>query len=219
MAMFLVLTNTLSKEWIIFIIVGSVVVATILFLLIYLPIKSHYITNKFHEHYYRKIAKIVKNNDYYLINNFLFRVDESNVAKVDHVIFAEKYIYLINDYYYEGDVTGKIDDKSLIFYSFKGKDKGKKYYTDNPFIASEKSLTRLSAITGIDKNMFIGIVLVNDSCNNDIQTSSNQYYIIRRKRLAALIKAIESRDVARINAEQLDKVVKCFDKLNRRKRK
>ena len=212
-------TNKLSQEWIIFIIVGSVVALIVVFLLFYLPLKSRYTKNKFHEHYYRRISSIVKNNDYYLINNFLFRVDESNVAKVDHVVFAEKYIYLINDYYYEGDITGNIDDSSLIYYSFKGKDKGKKYYTDNPFVPAEKSLTRLSAITGIDKSMFIGIILVNDTCNNDIQTNSNQYYIIRRKRLAALIKAIESRDVARINPEQLDKVVKSFDKLNRRKRK
>ena len=64
----------------------------------------------------------------------------------------------------------------------------------------------------------IGIVLVNDDCKVAVQSESKQFYIIQRKRLAALIKAIESRPINNINENQLAKAVQSIAKLNKRKK-
>ena len=64
----------------------------------------------------------------------------------------------------------------------------------------------------------IGIVLVNDDCKVAVQSDSKQFYIIQRKRFAALIKAIESRPVENINEAQLAKAVQSIAKQNKRKK-
>ena len=111
-------------------------------------------------------------------------------------------------------MVGKYLDKSLIFISHKGK----KCYTDNPFNEVKLLASKLSSSTSIDASLMIGIVLINDDCKVAVQSESKQFYIIQRKRLPALIKAIESRPVNNINESQLAKAVQSIAKLNKRKK-
>ena len=78
--------------------------------------------------------------------------------------------------------------------------------------------SKLSSSTGIDASLMIGIVLINDDCKVEVQSDSKQFYIIQRKRLPSLIKAIESRPVEPINEKQLEKAVQSIAKLNKRKK-
>ena len=112
----MIVLTALDYRWVIFIVVASIVLAILLFLAFYLPLHSHHKKKKFQEYYYKKINSIVHEFDYYLINNFVFKVENGKLAHVDHIIFAEKYIYLIFDYYYDGDLQGNIEDKSLIYF-------------------------------------------------------------------------------------------------------
>lgn len=205
----------LSNLQISFIVTVTVIVALVLCGLLYFFYRRMTIKKHFREHDYKKIRSIADSKDYYLINNFLFRVGEDDVANIDHILFADKYIYIINDFYYEGDLGGKEQDGSLILY----KRNGQKFYTDNPLIFSSKIVTRLSLITGVDKSLMIGIILINDDCQVALENHNKQFYIIQRKRLNALIKAIESRDVGNINATQLEDCVHAINKMNRRNRK
>ena len=164
--------------------------------------------------YYKRLYKIAMDRDYYLINDFLFKIDDSHVGRIDHILFADKYIYIMTDSYFNGDIIGKEDDKSVIVL---GRD-GKKYYDDNPLITNKKLINKLSLITGINPALIIGICIINDNCRYGIQTSSKSFYYIQSNKLKALIKAIESRQVGAINKEQLASAVKSIDKLNRRKR-
>ena len=144
-----------------------------------------------------------------------FKVDSSKVAKIDHILFGNKYIYIINDAYYEGDLTGKETDKSLILID----DKGKKYYTDNQYAVSKALVKALSDSTSIGMDLLIGIVVVNNNCKISIETNNKQFYIIQKNKLKRLVRAIESRNVGNINAPQLENLVKAIDKLNRTKKK
>lgn len=211
----LVTISLLSIPQILFIIITAIVVILALTLLIVLPLRKRYKQNNFREYYYKKVYKIAFNEDYYLINDFLFRIDDNNVAVIDHILFADKYIYLINDYLYEGDLTGNQNDKSLILINMQGK----KFYTDNPIILSDKIATRLSIITGIDKSLLIGLTLVNNECRVSLEQTDKRYYIVQRNKLDSLIKAIESRNVGKINAEEMANTVQALNKLNRRKKK
>lgn len=205
----------LTVPQILYIVIGSCVVVIALFLGFFIPAKIKAKSSKFRDYYYKKVYQVAFNEDYYLINNFMFKVDDNKMAIIDHILFGEKFIYLISSLYYEGDLSGAYDDKSLVFTN----SKGVKKYTDNPFEKSELLLTRLSGLTGLDEKLLIGVVMVNDECNLTISSQSKQFYITQRKKFALLVKTLENLNISKINAEQLDHAVKAIDKLNKRKKK
>ncbi len=204
----------LSVGQIAFLIIVPTIVVIAIAVLIYLLNRRHMMKKNYKYFYYKRLYKIAMDKDYYLINDFLFKIDDSHVGRIDHILFADKYIYIMTDSYFNGDIIGKEDDKSVIVL---GRD-GKKYYDDNPLITNKKLINKLSLITGINPALIIGICIINDNCRYGIQTSSKSFYYIQSNKLKALIKAIESRQVGAINKEQLASAVKSIDKLNRRKR-
>ena len=197
-----------------FVIIVPAVLFIFLVVCLYFPISRAYRRKHFQIHYYKKVYRVALDNDYFLINQFVFKIDNSKVACVDHILFGGKYIYVIASKYFQGDLVGKYNDKSLIFISHKGK----KCYTDNPFNQVKTLASKLSSSTGVDASLMIGIVLVNDDCKVAVQSESKQFYIIQRKRFDALIKAIESRPVGEINQQQLAKAVQSIAKQNKRKK-
>ena len=207
------LENLNNLQLAFFIVVPIVLLLFVAFCL-YFPIVHAYRKKHFQIHFYKKVYRVALNNDYYLINQFVFKVDSSKNATVDHILFGEKYIYVIISKYYQGDLIGKYSDKSLIFISHKGK----KCYTDNPYNEVKFLTSKLSSSTGIDASLMVGLVLINDGCKVEVQSESKQFYIIQRKRFAPLIKAIESRPIEKINEAQLSKAVQSIAKLNRRKK-
>ncbi len=211
MKFFLALYLTLPQT--IFCIVTPIVVIIGIVLAIYIPVSRKERKTKYKEYTYKQLYKIAMNQDYYLINNFVFRSD-SVVFKIDHLLFADKFIYVINDCCFTGDITGKQEDSSIILVP----KNGPKVYEDNPIALNKKTLSKLSLITGIDAGLMIGLVVVNDDCHIGIESKSKQFYFIQANRLKTLVKAIENRNVGKINAEQLANAVKAVAKLNRRKK-
>ena len=197
-----------------FVIIVPIVLFFFLVVCLYFPISGAYRRKYFQIHFYKQVYRVALDYDYYLINQFVFKVDSSKNATVDHILFGNKYIYTIISKYYQGDLIGKYADKSLIFISHKGK----KCYTDNPYNEAKYLTSKLSSSTGIDASLMIGIVLINDDCKVAVQSESKQFYIIQRKRFPALIKAIESRPVEPINEVQLEKAVQSIAKQNKRKK-
>ena len=197
-----------------FVIIAPVVLLVFAAICLYFPISHAYRAKHFQVLYYKKVYRVALDHDYFLINQFVFKIDNTKVASADHILFGSKYIYVISSKYYQGDLVGKYHDKSLIFISHKGK----KCYTDNPYNQVKFLASKLSSSTSIDPSLMIGIVLVNDDCKVAVESDSKQFYIIQRKRFAALIKAIESRPVEDINQTQLAKAVQSIAKQNRRKK-
>lgn len=208
------LATSLTNIQLAFVIIVPIAIVLFLAAVLYFPISGAYRRRHFQTHFYKRVYKVALENDYYLINQYLFKIESSKLAKVDHILFGDKYIYVILSKYYEGDLLGKSSDKSLIFISHKGK----KQYTDNPIIESKQLTSKLSSSTGLDASLLIGLVLINDDCKVEVQSDSKQFYIIQRKRLPALIKAIESRPVNPINEQQLAKAVQAIAKENKRKK-
>lgn len=181
---------------------------------LYKPVRNALYSKKFSYYYYKKIYKVALYRDFYLINTFLFSPDGSNVCSIDHILFGDKYIYFIIDKYYLGDISGKENDKSLVFTPRKGR----RAYTDNPLFTIDTYLKNLSMLTGLDKSLMIGVVMVNNDCHVSIQGDNNQCYIVQEKKFSSLIKAIESRDVGKFKEAELEKAVKSLDKMNRRRK-
>ena len=204
---------SLNIYQLIFIIAVPIIVLSVAFFLIFLPIRRRSYRKNYDEYYYKAIHRIVTDEDYYLINRFIFKIDDTKTGTIDHIIFGEKYFYLISSKYYEGDITGKQFDKSLILID----SKGKKSYINNPYLESKLLLERLAMNTDVDTALMIGIVVTNRGVNINVANESKQYYAIQINKLPQLIKAIESRPIPTINETQLARAVKVFDKLNRRR--
>ena len=207
--------NALKPSQIAFLIIVPIIIGVVVFLLIYFPLKRKKAKTNFKYFYYKYIYKIAMDKDYYLINDFLFRIDKSHVARIDHILFGDKYIYIITDSYFDGDIDGKEDDTSII----RVERNGKKYYEDNPMLVSKKLVNKLSLVTGIDQSLLIGVCMINKDCSCGVVTTGKSFYIVQCNRFKQLVKAIESRPIERINQEQLASAVKAIDKLNRRRKK
>lgn len=208
------LCSSLNGGQIAFIIIVPLVVLAGIFLLVYFPIRNKKMKENFRYFYYRYIYKVALDNDYYLINDFRFKIDERHIAIIDHILFANKYIYIISDNYFDGDIDGKENDPSIIFINRTGK----KVYTDNIIINNARLIRKLSVITGIGQSLMIGINIVNNNCRCGVKTTAKNAYIIQANKFKNLVKAIESRQIGDINKEQLDAAVKAVNKLNRRKK-
>lgn len=207
-------SGSLTDIQLAFVIIVPIVLFLFISICLYFPISHLYKRKNFQMHFYKKIYRIAFDNDFYLINQFVFKVDNDKNALVDHILFGDKFVYVIISQYYEGDLIGKATDSSLVFVSHRGK----KSYTDNPIHLSKSLANKLSSSTGLSASLLIGIVLINDDCKVQVQSESKQFYIIQRKRLTSLIRAIESRPLGAINEAQLAKAVQSIAKTNRRKK-
>ena len=211
----MIIFAALTQLQIIFIIIASVVVAVGLFLAIFIPFTHLSHKLRFNMYCYKLVYKVALYRDYYLVNNFLIRVEQDHFINVDHVLFGEKFIYIIMDQYYNGDLMGSGSDQDLILFSHKGE----KSYVENPYFSGNKLLSRFSTTTGISTDLLIGVHIVNDSCRMNIQSNSRQFYMVKRKHFKKLIKKVESRDVSDIRADQLQEAVKIVNEMNERNMK
>ena len=205
----------LTTPQIIFIIVVPIVVIVGLFLLFRFPVAHLYQRVNFNNYVYHRLYRIVLNNDYYLINNYVFSIDEVHKVKIDHIVFADKYIFICIDRYNEGNLMGSDTNASLILLSRNGD----KNYVDNPFISLSTTLRQLSSATGLPTEMMIGLIIVNDDCQIKIDSKSSQLFLLNRKQLTKLIKTIESREIAKINPKELDAAVKALYERNENREK
>ena len=202
----------LSTLQLTFIIVASVVGVILLSIFVIRPLLKIIHKRNYKGYYYRKIYNYTLNRDFYLINNFVFRLDSKHNTCIDHLLFGEKFVYVIMDKYFEGDLMGNSYDPDLILIA----KNGSKNYVDNPFVTFNKLLSRLSTATGISTDLMIGIAVINNDCRMNIDSSSKQFFMIQRRRFGKLVDTIEARDVGKINAEMLQKAVLTVNNLNRR---
>lgn len=186
-----------------------ILILSSIYLLISYPIHNIIYRKTFRYRDYKKLMKYVEKKDYRLINNFCFNIDENTTGHFDHVVFGSKYIYLVTDKYWRMGVYGKPKDQSWIFF----KDEKKRMYIDNPLEKNELRKEKLSLVTGIDKSLFVVIVVVNNDCVVDEDVLLNEQNIItREKNLIKRIESFENQNIASINDDQLQNVVYMFDK-------
>lgn len=204
---------TLTPLQILFLILTPVVITILLVFFVVIPLSQRKIRTHFKEYCYKAIYRLAFDEDYYLINDFQFKVD-SKVVLIDHILFGNKYFYVVIDNYLPGDLIGKQDDKSLILID----NHNQKFYTENQFQTCKTLIDYLNIKTGISKDLLIGISIVNNDCTIGVESDSKQYYIIQRNKFKKLVKAIESRDVGKLNPTEMEAFVKALDEMNRTKK-
>ncbi len=201
-------------------IVAAGLVVLFNFFILVKALRAKSLKKRFHVRYfYPHVYKTALYHDYYLINTFQIALNSQIDLKIDHLLFGNKYIYIINDYIYEGVLTGNKQDSRWIVKDATGEES----YIINPLQTNEEIKKKLSLKTAIDEATFVCITLVNNKTDiNNLEVNSEDNYIIDIRDFMKLVVAIESRPVSELNQEQLKKRVLEFDKLNtfrQRKRK
>lgn len=203
------------RDWL-FLVTG-VVVLIVLGIFLYPPLRRRYYRNNTVRIYYRTVRKVALYFDFYLINQLILKLDADSTANIDHVIFGDKYIYVIKDRYYNYSLSGKADDQMLVGYTVSRRGVRKETSVENPLAWNRVRVNKLALITGQDRDLFISVILVNDGCDvSSIVSEAKNEYVICRRDLYRLVQAVESRPVAKLNPDQLHTAVHDIDRLNQR---
>jgi hypothetical protein len=157
-----------------------------------------------------KVYAIANEFDYYLINLFEFKLDGSKTAHLDHILFGNKYIYLIKDRYYRGQIE---NENGNWIYNHKRNKISKPI--DNPLAINHERLEKFSLTTRINEDLLISVVLVNDKAYKDpIYAASSSDFLVSIKKLSKFIEAIEEREVPLLDEQGLQQVVLDLYELN-----
>lgn len=166
--------------------------------------------------FYPTIRKTAVYYDYYLINQLQIQLINNESLYIDHILFGNKYIYVISDYLFKGVLNGKSQDLKWVLQDKKGQER----MIDNPLLETKKILQKLSLRTSLDHSNFIGITLVSkDTKITDLEVNDSQNFIIDTQDFTKLILRIESRDIKPLNPEELMKRVHEIDGLNIHKKR
>lgn len=201
-----------------FITLAVLLVLVVLYIIFHKRIFDSYISKNFIKYYGRKAYKIARDNDYYLINQISLENHDNTFVNIDHLIFGNKYLYVISDHYFKGSIRAKEVDNSWIF---KPSDKeGKNRYIDNLIRRSNNLIKELANVTSLDEGLFIPIVVVNQDCQiEEYEHTGKNAFFVRINQLEKLITTIENRDVAPLEERQVFFAVRDIARLNQNKRK
>ena len=184
----------------------------LLFLLFFSPVKRYLYKRHTVRMYYKTISRIAEDRDFYLINDFKSTTGSDETFHIDHLLVGNKYIYCIRDRYYPGALSAQPEDKSWIYYKRKTAQ-----YIDNPMLKNVVRTERLSLITGIPRDIFVSIVLINDDCYlSPFENDGGNSFLITLKTLPQLIAILEGReDVEPLDEWEVQRVVADFAELKR----
>lgn len=165
-------------------------------------------------YFYPVIRKTAVYYDFYLINQLEISVTASDSIFIDHLIFGDKYIYLVSDFVFKGTLSGKSQDSKWILKT----NKGEEIIVDSPFYKNRELVKKLSLRTALDQTTFIAVTLVSKETKiTDLEVNDAQNFIIDTRDFTKLILKIESRNIRPLNSEELKKRVHEIDALNLRR--
>lgn len=196
----------------IFIVSASLATLFFFTLLLYPPIQRSLFKKNTIYMYYKRIYRIALDHDFYLINSFKNKTADEEEFHIDHILIGDKFIYCIRDRYYDGAIRAKENDQSWVFYS-KRTQKGA--IIPNPLKVNEARVDRMSLMTGLDKRLFISVVLVNNDClisNYEVTSTSN--FVVSLKNFASFIDEKESLPIEPMDPRALGVAAKDIAQLN-----
>ena len=164
-----------------------------------------------------KKVKSLSKNKYYSIPNLDILNNSRERLEVDHVIFGEKYIYLISDFMLKGLISGEANDNSWIYFD---SIKRTNNYLSNLTVISDRNRQEFADILGISPDPIISICLVPNECDfkiNGLDESKNP--IIHYTSLSRSIRALEEADIGSLNKEQIYEQFKTIERRNEETRR
>lgn len=187
---------------------------SIIFFIVFPFAKKSFLKKNYVRSYGKEVYKIANFYDLYLINRLILKSNDDSRIHIDHLLFGNKFIFVIKDYYFDGQLKGKEVDQSWVYYFGKEKDP-KKEYVKNPLLENKARVNKLSILTGLNESFLISVILVNDSCDLSLTLNeSDNQFVVKKSELKKLVEKVEARNVAPLNDEQLSYAAKDIAALN-----
>ena len=102
---------------------------------------------------HKKLKKFCKNHDYILLTNLILPTSDGKRIKIDDLIIADKYIYIISQRILYGNISGVEEDAKWIVRSTK-----ESKYFSNPFKSNEIRLQVVANLSNIETLNFVNMV-------------------------------------------------------------
>ena len=148
--------------WIILILVIVLLLACIIVFFSY-PLKLFVEKHRHKKRVYKTLHYFCDEADQLMLNNVVLYLpgDKSEPTKFDHIVFADKYIYVVSSVFFEGGLYGNVEDSAL----FRRDDKGKIIKIINPVVQNENKVRKLEAVLDVPHSdkMFVSVVVYNPS--------------------------------------------------------
>ena len=149
----------------------------------------------------KKVIRIARRNKLLTVPNLNILNYEREKICVDHVIFGNKYIYIITDFMLKGSVSGEVNDNSWVYYN---KIIKKEKYLDNLSLVSDKNIREFAEISGIKADFIVSICLVPNECDFTVkQLEYNKKMVVHYSSLNRKIKELENQNIGTFNKEQI----------------
>ena len=204
----ILLTNP-QKIYISVLVVSFLLVALLVGVFFY---KFVYAKKHFREATYLKLARLAKYNDYLLLNNYKINFDDEHIGIIDHILISKKYIFVINDFSISGVITGSLKDRSLRM--IEGKNTVKNI--SNPLNYNINLIKRLNLYHRLDRDLVIGLVIINNDSEIMIEGMDNSFLMIRRKDLKKTIKRFEKANVKNLKENDVLNFINKLDRENKK---
>lgn len=198
--------------------ISLIVLLTLLavFLIVYYPIKWHVEKKDHVKLINKKLYKLADSKDYYLLNNLVLRIDEETTLHIDHLLCADKYIYVIVDRYFKGGISGAYEDETWFSYSKRGKKQIR-----NIMLRNEERTIRLAKYLGWNETkapVLMSIVVFNDDLvlsDELLNIDSDYSFLVKKKNVCKFIKAFEEgADVAPLEVNNMQLIVDSIHKMS-----
>lgn len=174
--------------------------------------KSHRDRKKFAKRVYNVLKYYADEQDHLLLNDVnLYLGEEKRKPTIfNHVLFADKYVYVITDFSYQGGIYGNIQDGTLFVKDYDGK----KLKVDNPIADNEGNVRKLENFLGIHHSdkMLVSVV-VHDSnliVPKEIEKKEQNSWFLPIGELEKTLNLAEQDDVEPISHEQTERMVRTL---------
>lgn len=142
----------------------AIVIIIVIFLVVLFAVKhksknkNNYSKNSKNKKLDRKLRKYARNKDFLILNDVFLPVEDTKAILIDNLLFGNKYIYVISQKHWEGNLKGfEYDPKWLLATKTVTK------YVDNPLIGNRfKVSTLMEFLHETDDENIVNIIAISD---------------------------------------------------------
>lgn len=150
----------------------------------------------------KKIDRICKKNDFIKYSNYNIQNFDIKSRKIDQVIFAKKYIYIVSNICLLGEVSGDKNDHS---WCYKKRETKETSYIDNIIDVSEQNIQDFAGIINANHEIIVAINVIPNECQMNVSDVNKvDSFVIHYSSLNKLLKKLESREVSPLDKNQLE---------------
>lgn len=187
-----------------FILIAFSVLIILVAALFLFEIRNKYEKKNFSSIVYRRLNFLAEDNDYLLLNGVKLNLDPSTnkVTTFHHILFAEKYIYIIQDVFLEGGLSGTYEDTYLTIKDKKNEHSAK---LNNFLLEQRNNIEMLSRKLQIDpeESFLFNVVVYNSDLivSPSLQRREYEEWFIPLKELIKLIRLSEKDGIKALKKE------------------